>query len=183
MIKYIIKRILIAIPLLAVMSLLTFILMQVTPGNFFDSFKLDPTVSKETIERYEQLYHLDKPLITQYFQWVKNLCKLNFGYSFFYNIPVVKILSGRLFNTFILSFSSLLFTWAIAIPLGIWAAVHCNRITDRILSFFSFTMLSMPSFFLAIILLYIAQKSNSLYSLQGYQFQDEIQWHKILLNN
>jgi len=162
MIKYIIKRILIAIPLLLVMSLLTFLLMQMTPGNFFDSLKLDPQISKETIERYEKLYHLDKPLFSQYLQWLKNLVKLEFGHSFFYNVPVSRILKGRLLNTFILSIASMLLTWFVAIPLGIWAAVRRNKFIDKLLSLLSFAGLSMPSFFLAILLLSIASQTGIL---------------------
>ena len=67
MLKYILKRILISIPLLLAMSLLTFVLMHMTPGNFFDSLKLDPQISKETIAHYEELYQLDKPMLYQYF--------------------------------------------------------------------------------------------------------------------
>lgn len=158
MVTYIVKRILISIPLLFAMTLFTFILMHITPGNFFDSLRLDPQISEEIIERYEHLYHLDKPLLVQYFVWVKNIFRLEFGYSFFYNVPVKKILADRLFNTFILSFSSMMFTWAVAIPLGIWAAVHRGSFGDKILSFFSFAGLSMPSFFLAMVLLFIISK-------------------------
>jgi len=162
MIAYIVRRILIAIPLLLAMSLFTFILMHITPGNFFDSLRLDPQVSEETIARYEHLYHLDKPLLVQYLVWVRNIFRLEFGYSFFYNVPVKRILADRLFNTFILSLSSLLFTWAVAIPLGIWAAVRRGRFVDKLLSFFSFAGLSMPSFFLAMILLYFVSKCGIL---------------------
>lgn len=154
MLRYIIKRILIAIPLLFGISLMTFLLMQLTPGNFFDTLKLDPQISSETIAHYERLYHLDKPLFTQYLHWVKNLFRFNLGYSFYYNCPVSRIIASRLFNTFILSLSALLFTWMVAIPLGIVMAVHRNRFLDKVLSFLSFVALSVPSFFLAILLLY-----------------------------
>ncbi|OGX24875.1 MAG: ABC transporter substrate-binding protein [Omnitrophica WOR_2 bacterium RIFCSPHIGHO2_01_FULL_48_9] len=154
MAKYILKRILVAIPLLFAMSLLTFFLMQMTPGNFFDSLKLNPQISPETIARYEKLYHLDKPWLEQYFYWLGNLLRFELGYSFFYNVPVAELISGRLWNTFILSLASLLFTWSVALPLGIWAAVRRNQWVDRVLSLGSFIGLSIPSFFLAILLLY-----------------------------
>lgn len=158
MLKYIFRRVLVSIPLLFGISLMTFVLISVTPGNFFDSLKLNPQISTETIARYEALYHLDKPLVAQYFYWLKNLLKFDFGYSFFYNCPVSHVISGRLYNTFILSLASLILTWFIAIPLGIWAAVNRNRFGDRLLSFLSFAGLSIPSFFLAIILLYAASQ-------------------------
>ncbi len=158
MIKYIIHRVLVAIPLLFAMSLLTFFLMQLTPGNFFDSLKLNPQISPETIARYEQMYHLDRPVLEQYFHWVGNIFRLELGYSFFYNVPVLTLLSSRLWNTFILSLASLIFTWAVAIPLGIWAALNRNRLPERLLSLFSFASLSVPSFFLAMLLLYAASQ-------------------------
>ena len=162
MTRYILKRILIAIPLLLAMSLLTFILMQMTPGNFFDTLRLDPQISAETIEHYEELYQMNKPIMVQYLCWLKNMLKGQFGYSFFYNVPVTKLLSQRLGNTFILSLASMLLTWLVAIPLGIWAAVNHNKFIDKLLSLLSFMCLSMPSFFLAVLLLYIASKVGGL---------------------
>ena len=158
MTKYIFRRVLVAIPLLFAMSLLTFLLMQLTPGNFFDSLKLNPQISPETIARYEQMYHLDRPVLEQYFHWVGNIFRLELGYSFFYNVPVATLLASRLWNTFILSLASLIFTWAVAIPLGVWAALNRNRLSERLLSLFSFASLSIPSFFLAMLLLYAASQ-------------------------
>jgi peptide/nickel transport system permease protein len=162
MLKFIIRRILISIPLLFGISLLTFALIQLTPGNFFDTLKLDPRISSETIAHYEKLYRLDRPLLEQYFSWIKNIFKFDFGYSFYYSCPVGEILKGRLWNTFILSVSCLLFTWLVAIPLGILMAVYRNRFIDKFLSFFSFFCLSIPSFFLAILLLYAVSVTGGL---------------------
>ncbi len=155
MLKIILRRILIAIPQLLGISLMTFALIQLTTGSFFDTLKLDPQISKETIARYENLYHLDKPVWQQYGYWLGNMFQGNFGQSFFYNVSVDKIIGGRLFNTFILSLASFLFTWLVAIPLGIWAAVHRNRFSDRLIQLFSYVALSSPSFFLAMILLFL----------------------------
>jgi len=143
-------------------ALLTFILMRATPGNYLDSIRLDPQFSPETIERYEKLYQFDKPLLQQYFQWIKNLLRFEFGYSFHYNVPVFRIIGGRLFNTFILSLASFILTWGLAIPLGIWAALHRNKFIDRIIQFISYFCLSMPSFFIAMILLYWASQTRLL---------------------
>lgn len=160
--KYIFKRILVAIPMLFVMAFLLFCLMRMIPGNYFDTMRLDPQISAETIDRYEKLYGLDKPVVMQYFYWVKNLFKGELGYSFHYNVPVAQILSGRLFNTFILSLASFLLTWALAIPLGILAALHRNRWIDRVIQFFSYICLSLPSFFLAMVFLFFAAFSGVL---------------------
>lgn len=162
MIKYILKRFLVSIPMLLGIALLTFILMRVTPGNYLDTIRLDPQISEETIARYEKLYQLDKPLIFQFIHWVKNMCKLEFGYSFYYNVPVTKIISSRLFNTFILSLASFLLTWLVAIPLGIWAALHRNKFIDRLIQFLSYVCLSLPSFFLAMVFLFWASQTGVL---------------------
>jgi len=156
MIGYVLRRILIAIPLLLVISLLAFVLIHLAPGNFFDSLRMEPQISEATIARYENLYHLNSPVLVQYGYWLKRLLRLDLGYSFFYNSPVAKIILSRLFNTFILSLSGLLLTWLVAIPLGIVAAVNRNRFLDRLISGFSFAGLSIPNFFLALLLLYLA---------------------------
>ena len=135
MLNYIFKRFLVSIPMLLGIALLTFLLMRATPGNYLDTIRMDPQISKETIERYEELYKLDKPLLEQYVHWVKNLFQLEFGYSFHFNVPVIRIIGDRLFNTFILSFASFMLTWTIAIPLGIWASLHRNRFIDRVIQF------------------------------------------------
>ena len=150
------------IPMLLGIALLTFMLMRLSPGNYLDTIRLDPQISKETIAYYERLFQLDKPLIYQYVHWVLNLLRGEFGYSFYYNVPVVQIISWRLFNTFILAFASFLMTWLIAIPLGIWAAVNRNRKTDQAIQFFSYVFLSWPSFFVAMILLFWASQTGIL---------------------
>ena len=162
MITYILRRILISIPLIFAITLMTFYLMHATPGNYFDAIKLNPQISAETIARYEKLYHLDQPLFAQYLAWAKNLFKGEFGYSFFYNVSVAKLIGSRIAATLLLGLASLIFTWLVAIPLGIWAAVRRNQFIDRLLSFLSYVGLSLPSFFLAIVLLYVVSQTGGL---------------------
>ncbi len=182
MIRYIIRRLIISIPLLIGISLMTFALIQLTPGNFFDTLKMDPQISQETIRHYEELYQLDRPLWEQYFHWLKNVTRLNFGYSFYYNCPVSTIIKSRLFNTFILSLSAMLLTWLVAIPLGIVMAVHRNRFWDKLLSLIAFICLSVPSFFLAILFLYAASHFGGLPlgGMQSVNFDDMTFWGKAL---
>jgi len=160
--RYAFKRLLVAIPMLLGIALLTFVLMRISPGNYLDTVRMDPQFSKETIARYEQLYGLDKPLFYQYVQWVKNLSRLELGYSFYYNVPVYKIIGERIWNTFVLSLAAFLLTWCVAIPLGIWAALNRNRFADRAIQFFSCIALSLPSFFLGMILLFWASQTGIL---------------------
>ncbi|MCB9757541.1 MAG: ABC transporter permease [Candidatus Omnitrophica bacterium] len=162
MLRYILKRLITTLPLLLGMSLILFALMKMTPGNYFDSLKLNPQISPETIDRYIKLYQLDKPLLVQYFSWLTNILHLEFGYSFFYNIPVANVIGGRIWNTFILSFVSLILTWGVAIPLGICAAIYRNKFADRLIQFLSYVALSSPSFFIAMLLLYFVSQSGFL---------------------
>ncbi|MDP8233577.1 MAG: ABC transporter permease [Candidatus Saelkia tenebricola] len=156
MIFYILKRFLIAIPLLLAIAFLTFLFINLAPGNFFDQMRLNPQISEETVEKYIQLYQLDKPLIVQYFAWLKRLLHLDFGYSFTYNIPVTRVLGMRLINTLVLTIASFLFTWLIALPLGVIAAVKVDKFWDKFISFFCYCLLSLPTFFVAFLFLYFA---------------------------
>lgn len=154
--NYILKRLLIAIPMLFGMAFLTFLLIRLSPGNYLDTMRLDPQFSPQTIAHYEKLYQLDKPLIIQYFVWIKNLLQLEFGFSFYFNVEVTSIIGARLWNTFVLSLAAFLMTWLVAIPLGIWGAVHKRHWANRVIQFFSYIFLSLPSFFIAMMLLFWA---------------------------
>lgn len=153
---YIIRRLLISIPLLLAISFITFLFIQLAPGDYFDTLRLNPQISEETIRLYEEQYHLDKPWIIQYLYWLKNLLKLDLGYSFSQKSPVITVIRTRLLNTLLLSLSSLFFTWLISLPLGIFCAVREYRFWDKFFSGVSFLGLSIPTFFLAILLLFFA---------------------------
>jgi len=162
MTAYIIRRFLFLIPLLVIMSFVGFVCINLAPGNYFDILKQNPQISEETIKLYEQQYHLDKNVFIQYYHWFINLFRLDFGYSFAYKRPVITVLKSRLFNTFILSLSAFLFSWLIAIPVGIYCAVNQYKIGDKFFSFLSFIGLSIPNFFFAILLLFLASKTGIL---------------------
>lgn len=162
MLKHMLQRFLLVILQLLAISFFTFWLMQATPGSFFDSLKLNPQISPETIEHYEKLYHLHDPFLVQYGHWLLNALHGDWGYSLFYNVPVTHILGGRLFNTFILSLASLVLTWGLAIPLGVWAAMRRNQWVDRVLALCSYAALSAPGFYMAVLLLYAASQWGAL---------------------
>ena len=165
--RYCFKRFIIAVPMLLGIALLTFALMGGTPGSYIDSMRLDPTISAATLAHYERLYGLDKPWWVQFGRWLLNLSRGELGYSFYFNIPVAKIIAGRLLNTFILSLASFLLTWSVAIPLGIWAALNRNRWVDKTIQFFSYISLSLPSFFLVMIFLFFASLVPGVLPLGG----------------
>lgn len=179
---YIIRRLIISIPLLLAISFVTFLLIKLAPGEFFDTMRMNPQISPETISMYEEKYHLNEPIIIQYIYWIGNLLKLDLGFSFFYNLPVSRVILSRLLNTLLLSFCSILFTWAFAIPLGIWAALHRNKIIDRALSIFSYIGISIPNFFFALLLLFLASVTGllPLGGMRSVNFGDFTLWGKVI---
>lgn len=142
------------------MTFISFLIIQLAPGDYFTRMAMNPEVSPETITQLRQEFALDKPLIIQYLRWLFNICHLNFGISFTYHIPVFAIIKGRLLNTILLSVSVMILTWLISIPLGIFAALKENRVQDRLLSGFAFVGISVPSFFLALLLLCFSAKTG-----------------------
>ena len=158
---FIIRRLLMLIPFLFLISALAFVVIQLPPGSFVDTYKRNleaqgGTVNEGQLRALEARYGLDKPLVVQYGIWISNiLFRGDFGNSFTYQRPVVDILKERLPRTVIISLVAIVFTWIIAIPLGIIAALKKNSVWDYVLTFLSFIGLSLPAFLLAILLMYI----------------------------
>ncbi|MGD0350340.1 MAG: ABC transporter permease [Verrucomicrobiota bacterium] len=154
--SYVFKRLLHMIPLLLGVSLLSFLLMSLAPGDFFTALSQNPQISPETIARLKAQFHLDQPWYVQYFYWLKSVLYGDFGYSMAYKIPATSLIVGRLWNTFLLSFLALIIAWGIAIPLGIWAAVKKDSWIDRACSLIAFVGLSVPDVLLSLLALWFA---------------------------
>jgi peptide/nickel transport system permease protein len=177
---FIIRRMLMLIPFLFLISALAFIVIQLPPGSFVDTYRRNleaqgGVVNEGQLQALEARYGLDKPLVVQYGLWISNiLFRGDFGNSFRYQRPVVDILQERLPRTIIISLVSILFTWIIAVPLGIIAALKKNTIWDYVLTFLSFIGLSLPAFLLAIILMYIVFANTGwlVTGLNSPEFQD-----------
>ncbi len=149
-------RFLMALPLLFLLPLLTFWLMHLVPGNYFDSLRMNPQISQATVAQYEKLYHLNEPVLVQYGYWLKQLCKLDFGYSFAYKQPVLDILLSRLANTVLLTGVSFAWAWILAVFLGLLAARYPRSFLNGLLEWIAYGALSVPNFFLCLLLLYLA---------------------------
>ncbi|HVU07324.1 MAG TPA: ABC transporter permease [Verrucomicrobiae bacterium] len=154
--QFILKRLLHMIPLLLGVSLLTFLLMALSPGNYFTALQQNPQISPETIARLKAQFHLDKPWYVQYFFWLENILRGNFGYSMAYKIPATSLILSRLWNTFTLSFLAMVIAWVVAIPLGIFAAVKRDSWIDRGSSLIAFIGLSISDIVLALLALWFA---------------------------
>lgn len=144
------------IPLLLGVSLLTFLLMALSPGNYFTALQQNPQISPDTIARLNAQFGLDRPWYVQYILWLKNVFSGNFGYSMAYKVPATALILARLWNTFLLSFTALIIAWGIAIPLGIWAAVKKDSWVDHACSFLAFMGLSIPDVLLSLLALWFA---------------------------
>ena len=160
MLNFVLKRLLHMIPLLLGVSLLTFLLMALAPGNFFTALQQNPQISPDTIKQLQAQFHLDKPWYVQYFYWFKSILHGDFGYSMAYKIPATLFIVQRLWNTFLLAFFALVIAWGIAIPLGIWAAVKKDTWIDRGCSLFAFVGLSVPDVLLSLLALWFAAASG-----------------------
>lgn len=156
MLTFVLKRLLHMIPLLVGVSLLTFLLMSLAPGDYFTTLSQNPQISPETIARLKARFHLDQPWYVQYLYWVKNVLGGDLGYSMAYKIPATALILGRLWNTFLLAFTALILAWSVAIPLGVWAAVRKNSWVDHVCSLIAFAGLSVPDILLALLALWFA---------------------------
>jgi len=160
LLKYILRRLILAIPVLLGVSILSFIIIQAAPGDFLDQFRMNPAFSKERIDMMVEEFGFNKPIITQYFNWLFQVLKGNWGLSFQYHQPVFNLIWQRLNSTLLLSFSTLIISWGIGIPLGIYAALRQYRAGDQIASVFAFIGLSIPNFFFGLLFLYMAAKTG-----------------------
>jgi peptide/nickel transport system permease protein len=156
MFKYISGRLIQTLAVLAALSFFCYVLLTLMPGDPVElMIQSNPKMTPEDIERLRNLYGLDQPVYLRYGNWMKDILSGDLGFSRTYRIPVGELLLPRLKNTFILSFSSLLLSLCIAIPLGILAALNANKRIDYIVGFFSFGGISTPSFWLGLMLIIV----------------------------
>jgi peptide/nickel transport system permease protein len=160
--KYLLRRVLHLGFLLLGVSVLSFLFLALAPGNFLDSMRLDPQVSPETISALRSEYGLDRPVAVQYFQWLRALSHGDLGYSFAYSQPATILLLPRARNTLALTVTAAMISWLLALPLGIWAATHAGRLSDRIISLGTTTLLGVPDLLLLLLLLLFAARTNLL---------------------
>jgi peptide/nickel transport system permease protein len=157
--QYVAGRIVIAIPTLLIISIICFVLIQLPPGDFMTAYlatltETGDTVDKEIVEAFRKQYGLDKPLYVQYLIWIKGVVVGDFGVSFMWNKPVSELIWTRLGFTLVVSLSSLVFTYAVAVPIGIYSATHQYSVGDYIATFLGFVGLATPNFLLALVLMW-----------------------------
>jgi peptide/nickel transport system permease protein len=148
---------------LVIISILSFIIIQLPPGDYLTSYitqlrSMGTDVSDEQIEYLREQYGLDDPVYVQYFKWIGNFLTGDMGFSFSWNRPVNELVWERLGLTLVISISSLLFTWIVAFPIGIYTALRQNSLSDYFFTFLSFIGVATPNFLLALVLMYVSFK-------------------------
>lgn len=161
MARYIIWRIFMMVPTLAIISALVFTIIELPPGDYFESYVAElqaqgESVNAEEIEALRKEYGFDKPPIIRYFHWVAGMLTGDFGYSFEYQMPVTDVVGDRLWLTIMVSFITILFTWLIAFPIGIYSATHQYSWGDYGLTFLGLLGIAVPNFMMALVFMYFA---------------------------
>ena len=162
MLKYIFLRFLAMVPTLAIASLLIFAIIELPPGDYFESYVAELEASGEAVDpkKIEYLrneHGFDKPMWQRYITCVWGMLHGDFGYSFEYERPVSELIGRRLFLTMLLSFVTIIFTWLIAFLIGIYSATHKYSMGDYGFTLFGLLGLATANFLLALIMLYFAK--------------------------
>lgn len=161
MLSYVIRRCLTMIPTLIAISMVVFIIIQLPPGDYLTSQMAEMQSQGENMPQAQldylrAQYGLDKPLWQQYAYWAFGLLQGDLGWSFEYNLPVADVIGDRVLLTFLVSFATIIFTWIIAFPIGIYSATHKYSWGDHTLTLLGFLGLATPNFLLALLMLYFA---------------------------
>ncbi len=188
MFRFLVRRTLVMIPTLLVISALVFIIIQLPEGDYLTSYITElesqgERVSAEKVQFLREEYGLDKPPLERYATWLWGMLQGDFGYSFEYNLPVSQVVGDRLFLSFLLSFATILFTWVVAFPIGVYSATHQYSWGDHSLTLIGFLGLATPNFLVALVLLYFANVvfGTSVGGLMDPQYLNQsMSWAKFL---
>ena len=161
MIRYILMRCLAMIPTLFLISVLVFFIIELPPGDYFESYvselrSLGESADLAEIDMLRERYGFDQPQVVRYLWWVGGMLHGDFGYSFEYRLPVSEVVGDRLWLTVLLSTVTILFTWVIAFPIGIYSATHQYSWGDYGLTFLGLLGIAVPNFMLALVMMYFA---------------------------
>ncbi|MGI9310047.1 MAG: ABC transporter permease [bacterium] len=180
MFQYVLKRIAVMAPTLVVISFIIFVIIQLPPGDYLETYIAElesqgESVDREKIEFLRRQYGLDQPFITQYYNWASGFLHGDWGYSFEHDLPVREVVGDRMWLTIIVSMITILFTWALAFPIGMYSATHQYSWGDYGLTLLGFIGLATPNFLLALVMLYFANIwfGTSIGGLMDPQYLDQ----------
>ena len=179
MVSFLIRRVFYAIIMLILVSFISFLIINLPAGDFMDQkiAELEARGDKSAVARVEDYrvrYGLDKPMLTQYWIWISNFVRGDFGLSFQFERPVKELIGQRLTLSILLSLTTLTITWLIAIPLGVYSAVNQYSIGDQVITTIAFIGIGLPGFLLALLVLYVAIVilNQDVVGLFSREFQD-----------
>ena len=160
MVSYIVRRFFMAILTVLAISILAFVIIQLPPGDYVTSYIASMSASGSAVSQGEaealrQQLGLDKPIYVQYLKWFGLILQGNFGMAMEWGRPVKDVIGDRIWLTVVISFAAIVFTWALALPIGIYSAVKRYSIADYIFTFIGFLGLAIPGFMLALIVMYV----------------------------
>ena len=161
MLRYVIRRLLIMVPTLLVTSAIIFTVINLPPSDYFSNYVAEVQAQGEKadmsrVEFLKKEYGFDKPPIERYVLWVAGMLHGDYGYSFEYQLPVRDVVGDRLFLTILVSFGTIIFTWLVAFPIGIYSATHQYSWADYSLTTLGILGLAIPHFLLALLFMYFA---------------------------
>lgn len=161
MLQYIFRRILLLIPTLIAIAVISFVLIQLPPGDFLTSYiaqleSTGTTLQESEIAALKVRYGLDQPMYVQFLLWARGVLHGDFGMSFRWDKPVSTLIGERILLTFVVSFVALMFTWIVALPVGVYSATHQYSLGDYVFTAVSFIGRGIPDFMIALILMWIA---------------------------
>ncbi len=163
MLVYIARRVLLMIPTIFLISIISFVAIQLPPGDFMTSYvaglrTMGENIEQEAIDNLRERYGLGQPVYVQYIKWISGIIlRGDWGQSMEWQKPVKDLIGERILLTVVLSLVSLLVSWFIAIPIGVYSATHQYSILDYVMSIISFIGVGVPGFLLALIIMYFAQ--------------------------
>jgi len=180
MLNYSVRRLVAMIPTLVAISIIVFFIIQLPPGDYLESHiatlqAQGESIDSKKIEFLRQQYGLDQPMWKQYLVWATGFLRGDLGYSFEYDLPVREVIGDRMFLTVLISLVTIVFTWLIAFPIGIYSATHQYSWGDYGLTFVGFIGLATPNFLLALVMLYLANVyfGTSIGGLMDPQYIDQ----------
>ena len=163
MLTYLLRRLMLSALTIVAISMISFAIIKLPPGDYVDAYVAQmaasgSVISQEAAANLRAQYGLDRPIYIQYIRWVTLAAQGNFGMAMEYGRPVTDVIGDRLWLTMAVSFAALLFTWAIALPIGIYSAMRQYSVLDYLFTFIGFIGLATPSFLLALLVLYVGFK-------------------------
>ncbi len=158
--KFLARRLLYSLAILLAISFLSFLMLQWAPGDYFEAMRMNPRVSAQTVEVLRAQYGANRTFAARYVTWMGSLARGDLGVSFAYGTPVGPLLWPRARNTLLLTGSSMILSWLMAVPLGIWSAARKGALLDRFFSFATSTVLAVPDLLLFLLLLLLAVRTG-----------------------